>query len=154
VPEQQRLQNPPESIATTLALTCSVCVVVCDTIQLELRQVKKWTESSVCRRGSQPRREPPWWRPRRRAHQQQRRVAGAALDNARSPSSLMPELPMTARCSACQPACLTRVQLSAGGSWQRQHLCAVVVREAMHVRAAASSTAARIVRRVRWSVVI
>ena len=47
MPEQQRLQNAPESIAATLALKCSVCVVVCDAIQLELRQVKKWTESKA-----------------------------------------------------------------------------------------------------------
>ena len=44
--EPMRLQNPPESIATP-ALKCSVCVVSCDAIQHELRQVKKWTESKI-----------------------------------------------------------------------------------------------------------
>lgn len=44
--EPMRLQNPPESIATP-ELKCSVCVVSCDAIQHELRQVKKWTESKI-----------------------------------------------------------------------------------------------------------
>ena len=44
--EPMRLQNPPESISTP-ALKCSVCVVSCDAIQHELRQVKKWTESKI-----------------------------------------------------------------------------------------------------------